>query len=46
MVFFQIKFLKTKEGTAMIQMGDPIAMQRAIEQLNGIFVFGSKIQVT
>ncbi|OQV21813.1 Heterogeneous nuclear ribonucleoprotein L [Hypsibius exemplaris] len=41
----RIKFLKTKEGTAMIQMSDAGAMQRAIEQLNGIFIFEKKLQV-
>ncbi|XP_055352804.1 heterogeneous nuclear ribonucleoprotein L-like [Paramacrobiotus metropolitanus] len=42
----RVKFLKSKEGSAMIQMGDTISMRRAIENLHGITAFGSKIQVT
>lgn len=33
---FQIKFLKTKEGTAMVQMGDSVAVERCVQHLNNI----------
>lgn len=32
----QIKFLKTKEGTAMVQMGDAVAVERCVQHLNNI----------
>lgn len=32
----QIKFLKTKEGTAMVQMGDGVAVERCVQHLNNI----------
>ena len=41
----QIKFLKTKEGTAMVQLGDPSCCERAMKNLNNCFFFGSKIQL-
>jgi len=41
----RVKFLKSKEGCAMIQLGDAAAVDRAIHNLNGAFFFGSKIQV-
>ncbi|XP_055593145.1 heterogeneous nuclear ribonucleoprotein L isoform X4 [Uranotaenia lowii] len=43
----RIKFLKTKEGTAMVQMGDAIAVERSIQHLNNIPIGneGSKIQI-
>ncbi|KAL5289168.1 HNRNPLL family protein [Megaselia abdita] len=37
----RIKFLKTKEGTAMVQMGDSVAVERCVQHLNNIPV-GSK----
>ncbi|XP_033254562.1 heterogeneous nuclear ribonucleoprotein L-like isoform X13 [Drosophila miranda] len=44
----RIKFLKTKEGTAMVQMGDSVAVERCVQHLNnipvGIFA-GGKIQI-
>lgn len=43
--FPQIKFLKSKEGSAMIQLGDPIAVERAIANLNNAHVFGNKLQL-
>lgn len=43
--FLQIKFLKTKEGSAMVQLGDPISVDRAIQNLNNSFFFGSKLQL-
>jgi heterogeneous nuclear ribonucleoprotein L len=41
----RIKFLKSKEGCAMVQLGDATAVDRAIHNLNGAFFFGNKIQV-
>ncbi|KAA0189980.1 hypothetical protein HAZT_HAZT009914 [Hyalella azteca] len=44
-VCLQIKFLKTKEGCAMVQMGDALAVERAIGNLNNTSFFGSKMQL-
>lgn len=45
-LFIQIKFLKTKEGTAMVQMGDSVAVERCVQHLNNIPVgSGGKIQI-
>ena len=41
----QIKFLKTKEGCAMVQLGDALAVERAIGNLNNINIFGNKLQL-
>uniref|UniRef100_A0A1B0CUM1 RRM domain-containing protein n=2 Tax=Lutzomyia longipalpis TaxID=7200 RepID=A0A1B0CUM1_LUTLO len=38
----RIKFLKTKEGTAMVQMGDSVAVERCVQHLNNIPVVFSK----
>lgn len=35
---FQIKFLKTKEGTAMVQMGDRSSVERCVQNLNNVTV--------
>jgi len=42
----RIKFLKTKEGAAMAQMGDPVACERVINNLHGAMVFDSRMQVS
>ncbi|XP_060520438.1 heterogeneous nuclear ribonucleoprotein L [Cylas formicarius] len=34
----RIKFLKSKEGTAMVQMGDSVAVERCVQNLNNIVV--------
>lgn len=34
----QIKFLKSKEGTAMVQMGDSVAVERCVQNLNNVSV--------
>ncbi|KAK9871577.1 hypothetical protein WA026_012958 [Henosepilachna vigintioctopunctata] len=34
----RIKFLKSKEGTAMIQMGDNVSVERCVQNLNNINV--------
>jgi heterogeneous nuclear ribonucleoprotein L len=41
----RIKFLKSKEGAAMIQMGDQASCERAMKNLNNSFFFGSKMQL-
>jgi len=41
----RIKFLKTKEGCAMVQLGDALAVERAIGNLNNNMFFGSKLQL-
>lgn len=41
----QIKFLKTKEGCAMVQMGDALAVERAVANLNNTTFFGCKMQL-
>lgn len=37
-LLFQIKFLKSKEGTAMVQMGDSVAVERCVQNLNNVSV--------
>lgn len=37
-LFFQIKFLKSKEGTAMVLMGDGLAVDRCVQNLNNVSV--------
>lgn len=34
----QIKFLKSKEGTAMVQLGDGVAVERCVQNLNNVIV--------
>ncbi|XP_014232816.1 heterogeneous nuclear ribonucleoprotein L isoform X3 [Trichogramma pretiosum] len=34
----KVKFLKTKEGCAMIQMGDSIAVERCLQNLNNVMI--------
>ena len=41
----RIKFLKSKEGCAMIQMGDFLAVERLISLLHGVSLFGSILSV-
>ncbi|XP_070496342.1 heterogeneous nuclear ribonucleoprotein L-like isoform X2 [Chironomus tepperi] len=42
----RIKFLKTKEGTAMVQMGEPVAVERCVQHLNNIPVGNNgKLQI-
>lgn len=36
--YLQIKFLKSKEGTAMVQMGDSVAVERCVQNLNNVAV--------
>ncbi|KRX59484.1 Heterogeneous nuclear ribonucleoprotein L [Trichinella sp. T9] len=41
----RIKFLKSKNDTVMVQMGEPIAAGRVIENLHNALVFGKRIHV-
>ena len=41
----RVKFLKTKEGCAMVQLGDSAAVERAISNLNNTVFFGTKMQL-
>ena len=41
----RIKFLKTKEGCAMVQMGDNLAVERCVSSLNNVTFFDSKMQL-
>ncbi|XP_071041710.1 heterogeneous nuclear ribonucleoprotein L isoform X2 [Parasteatoda tepidariorum] len=41
----RIKFLKSKEGCAMIQMGDITAVERAVNNLNGSYFYECKLQL-
>ena len=41
--FFKVKFLKSKEGSAMVQMGDAMAVDRCMQNLNYVTLFGNKI---
>ncbi|XP_074025484.1 heterogeneous nuclear ribonucleoprotein L isoform X2 [Leptinotarsa decemlineata] len=34
----RIKFLKSKEGTAMVQMGDSVAVERCVQNLNNVVI--------
>ncbi|KAB0792617.1 hypothetical protein PPYR_14576 [Photinus pyralis] len=34
----RIKFLKSKEGTAMVQLGDGVAVERCVQNLNNVIV--------
>ena len=41
----RVKFLKTKEGCAMVQMGDSLAVERVVTNLNNVTFFESKMQL-
>ena len=41
----RIKFLKTKEGCAMVQMGDSLAVERIISFLHNTTLFGSRLYI-
>ncbi|XP_073987238.1 heterogeneous nuclear ribonucleoprotein L isoform X2 [Rhodnius prolixus] len=41
----RIKFLKTKEGCAMVQMGDSISVERCINHLKNVPLFGGVLQL-
>ena len=42
----RVKFLKTKEGCAMVQMGDGPSVERVVSNLNNAIFFGSKMQLS
>lgn len=39
------KFLRSKEGAAMVQMGDPGSVDRVMKHLNNAHIYGNKIQL-
>ena len=41
----RVKFLKTKEGCAMVQMGDSLAVERVVTNLNNVTFFEAKMQL-
>ncbi len=41
--FLQIKFLTTKPGAVLVQMGDPIGAAAAVQALSGLEVFENVI---
>lgn len=41
----RVKFLKSKEGCAMIQMGDSGSVENSIRHLNNVIFFGKKMQL-
>nr|CAD7193725.1 unnamed protein product [Timema douglasi] len=41
----KIKFLRTKEGCAMVQMGDSLSVERCLQNLNDVPLFDSTLQL-
>ncbi|ESN89875.1 hypothetical protein HELRODRAFT_104598 [Helobdella robusta] len=41
----RVKFLRSKGGVAMVQMGDYMSCERAANALNGTFLYGKKILI-
>lgn len=41
----QVKFMKSKPGAAMVEMGDCYAVDRAITHLNNNFLFAQRMNV-
>uniref|UniRef100_A0A3Q1CNU7 RRM domain-containing protein n=1 Tax=Amphiprion ocellaris TaxID=80972 RepID=A0A3Q1CNU7_AMPOC len=41
----KVKFMKSVPGTALVEMGDEYAVDRAVTHLNSIKVFGKKVNV-
>uniref|UniRef100_A0A1A8MLF0 RRM domain-containing protein n=1 Tax=Nothobranchius pienaari TaxID=704102 RepID=A0A1A8MLF0_9TELE len=41
----KVKFMKSKPGAAMVEMGDCYSVDRAITHLNNTFLFGQKLNV-
>lgn len=44
-VLLQVKFMKSVPGTALVEMGDEYAVDRAITHLNSIKVFSKRLNV-
>ncbi|ESO83568.1 hypothetical protein LOTGIDRAFT_222631 [Lottia gigantea] len=42
----RVKFLKSKEGSAMVQMGEPVSVERVMANLHGTVFFDNKLQLT
>jgi len=41
----RVKFLRSKEGSAMVQMGDPGSVDRVMKNLNNVQFFNTKVQL-
>lgn len=41
----KVKFMKSIPGTSLVEMGDEYAAYRSVSHLNGIKVFGTKLNV-
>ncbi|KAG8583613.1 hypothetical protein GDO81_008485 [Engystomops pustulosus] len=41
----KVKFMKTIPGTALVEMGDEYAVERAVTHLNNVKVFGKRLNV-
>lgn len=41
----RIKYLKSKEGCVMVQMGDPNSVEKCVTALNNVTIFGKKMQL-
>ncbi|MED6268287.1 hypothetical protein CHARACLAT_020829 [Characodon lateralis] len=41
----KVKFMKSVSGTALVEMADEYAVDRAVTHLNGTKVFGKKLNV-
>lgn len=44
-LFLQVKFMKTIPGTALVEMGDEYAVERAVTHLNNVKLFGKRLNV-
>lgn len=42
----KVKFLKSKEGCAMVQMGDGASVERCIDSLNDVALFDTELQIS
>ncbi|NWH47505.1 HNRLL protein, partial [Hypocryptadius cinnamomeus] len=41
----KVKFMKTIPGTALVEMGDEYAVERAVTHLNNVKLFGKRLNV-
>lgn len=44
-LYLQVKFMKTIPGTALVEMGDEYAVERAVTHLNNVKLFGKRLNV-
>lgn len=45
LLYVQVKFMKTIPGTALVEMGDEYAVERAVTHLNNVKLFGKRLNV-